>query len=632
MSYGQDSTRGLSTLAKIIGFSVALTATAVAPAGAAESADEAEPTYQWIVREDTAPGEAPAFEVVETTVGGALGLMADPEIAGVELDGYAHLMWRPSDPDYLDQWEHHVTGMETAWDTTRGSEDIVIAVVDSGVEPGPEFGDRLLDGQSFIGGDPQNDPLGHGTAVAGVAAAGADNGVGGVGVCSECTILPVQVAQSNGAVPWSSAANGVVWAVDQGADILNLSFGSQNNSPVLQDAIEYALSRDVIVIAAAGNYGTTTQVYPAALDDVIAVAGHDRDHERYSWSSNGQWADVAAPGCARSISDDGTGVVCGTSFASPWAAGAAALLLDVNETITQDGVELAFESTAIALDWVEAGAIDASILLEGGVADLTLERDKVSARTVDLAGQYRGDVVRVDLLVDGEVEDTDEDLDDGVFDVTWDASSMEPGFYDLAVDAVDAEGDVSRSGTVTLQIIEGAGFTDVQRNAFYEEAVAWMVADEITTGTSPSTFSPSDNVTRGQLATFLYRFAGEPSGAPVAPFSDTSPSAFYADGVNWMVDQGITNGTSPTTFSPNDPVTRGQLAAFLHRYAGSPAPASQASFADVSRGSFYAEAVDFLVAEAITTGTSPTTFSPDSPVTRGQLATFLWRFAGEPLI
>lgn len=198
---------------------------------------EPQPTYQWIVLQDTAPGEAPEFEVVETTLDGAMDLLANPDVTSVELDGYGHLMWRPTDPDYLDQWEHHVTGMESAWDITRGSEEIVIAVVDSGVEPGPEFCDRLLAGQSFISADPHVDPLGHGTSVAGVAAAGANNDVGG-GVCSECTILPVQVAHTNGSVPWSAAADGVIWAVDQGADILNLSYGSQNNASVLQQAID----------------------------------------------------------------------------------------------------------------------------------------------------------------------------------------------------------------------------------------------------------------------------------------------------------------------------------------------------------------------------------------------------------
>lgn len=527
---------------------IAMLATTVAPAAAS---DELEPTYQWIIELETAPGEAPRFDVVETTVDGALGLMAAPDVAGVELDGFAHLMWEPTDPEYAQQWEHHVTGIETVWDTTRGSADIVIAVLDSGVVPGPEFGDRLLAGATFIDDDPHHDPLGHGTSVAGVAAAAANNDIGGVGVCSECTILPVQVAHANGSVPWSAAAEGVIWAVDQGADILNLSFGSPSNGSVMRRAIQYALSRDVIVIAAAGNYGTDSPIYPAAYDGVIAVGAHDENRGRYSWSSHGPWVDVAAPGCTRSVTSSGTGVVCGTSFASPWTAGAAALLLDANGTMSPGAVESAFEATTIELDWVETGAIDGPNLL--------------------------GD--RGTEVVDGPL----------------------------------------------------TAFTDVRRDAFYEEAVAWMVADGITTGTSRTTFSPDAHVTRGQLATFLHRFAAEPTDAPIAPFADTDPDAFYADGVNWMVEQGITKGTGPSTFSPDDAVTRGQLAAFLHRYAGNPDVADEASFADVARTAFFAEAVDYLVAQSITTGTSPSTFSPDSPVTRGQLATFLWRFAGEPV-
>ncbi|MFT7650799.1 MAG: hypothetical protein ACI8Y4_005574 [Candidatus Poriferisodalaceae bacterium] len=637
MRYGPNTSRGLSTLGSIIGISVALAASTVVPAGAAEPNAANDPTYQIIVREGTAPGEAPEFDVVETDLDGIMDLMSNPAVDSIELDGYAELMWRPTDPDYLDQWEYQVTGLEAAWETTRGNSDIIIAVIDSGVNPGPEFGDRLLAGASFIETDPLVDLLGHGTSVAGVAAAAANNDVGGVGVCSECTILPVQVAQANGAVPWSAAANGVVWAVDQGADILNLSFGSQTNSAVLQDAIEYALSRDVIVIAAAGNYGTEALVYPSALDGVIAVGGHDRELQRYPWSSHGQWADIAAPGCARSVGESGTEIVCGTSFASPWTAGAAALLLAANGPMSQGAIESAFESTSTNLDWVETGAVNASVLLEGGTADLTVVRDKFSAREVDLAGEYRGNVVRVDLVVDGDVEATDEALDGGIFGVTWDASAKELGVYTVHVDAVDSEGETHHSRAVTLEIIEGSRFSDVQRNVYYEEAVDWMVADDITTGTSLTTFSPSDHVTRGQLATFLHRFAGEPGGSPIAPFNDTSPDAFYADGVNWMVDQGITNGTSPTTFSPNDAVTRGQLAAFLYRYVGSPIlaspiPDSAASFGDVAGTAYYAEAVNFLVSEAITTGTSPSTFSPDSPVTRGQLATFLWRFAGSPVV
>ena len=272
-------------------------------------------------------------------------------------------------------------------------------------------------------------------------------------------------------------------------------------------------------------------------------------------------------------------------------SGAVALLLTANGDLSPAAVETVLKSSTDPLDWVETGRIDASVLLDGGVADLKLERNKASARTINLSGQYRGDVVRVDLVVYGDVTDTDSYPADGTFSLVWDARGVEPRLYQLQVDAIDGAGGATRSRPLTLQIISGTNFTDVVRNAFYEDAVGWMVADAITNGTSPATFSPNDHVTRGQLATFLWRFAGKPPASAPAAFSDTSPTAFYADGVGWMVAEGITTGTSPTTFSPNGPVTRGQLAAFLFRFAGT-ATASQASFSDVGRGAYYAEAVD----------------------------------------
>ena len=117
------------------------------------------------------------------------------------------------------------------------------------------------------------------------------------------------------------------------------------------------------------------------------------------------------------------------------------------------------------------------------------------------------------------------------------------------------------------------------------------------------------------------------------PFTDVPPGQFYSVAVAWLSEEEITTGTTPTTFSPDDSVTRAQMATFLWRYSGSPEPASlDTPFTDVPPGQFYSKAVAWLVEEEITTGTSPTTFSPDDPVTRGQMATFLWRLAGEPAV
>ncbi len=171
-----------------------------------------------------------------------------------------------------------------------------------------------------------------------------------------------------------------------------------------------------------------------------------------------------------------------------------------------------------------------------------------------------------------------------------------------------------------------AGFGDVEESAFYTRAVQWMVDNNITTGTSPTCFSPGDPVTRGQAAAFMWRMEGEPA-APAHSFTDV-PAGYQQAPVSWMASAGITTGTSPSTYSPNDELTRGQLAALVHRLAEEPA-ASGHPFNDVT-ASWQQTPVAWMVANGITTGTSPTTFSPNDTVTRGQLATFFYRFKGNP--
>lgn len=172
-----------------------------------------------------------------------------------------------------------------------------------------------------------------------------------------------------------------------------------------------------------------------------------------------------------------------------------------------------------------------------------------------------------------------------------------------------------------------AGFGDVDDERYFTVPVQWMVDNDITMGTSPTCFSPFDPVTRGQAAAFLYRIAEEPPGAPSHPFEDVT-SDWQQAPVSWMAASGITTGTSPTTYSPADTLTRGELAALLHRASGSP-PAAPTTFPDVVRD-WQIVPVGWLEQEAITTGTSPTTFSPESTVTRAEFATFTYRWQHSP--
>ena len=170
-------------------------------------------------------------------------------------------------------------------------------------------------------------------------------------------------------------------------------------------------------------------------------------------------------------------------------------------------------------------------------------------------------------------------------------------------------------------------FVDVKQGDYYYDAVQWAVGKKITSGTSATTFTPDGICTRAQTVTFLWRSQGSPKAAGAEnPFTDVSKDAYYYDAVLWAVEQGITNGTSAITFSPDATVTRGQTAAFLWRVAKQPQADQTANpFADVTQDAYYYNAVLWAVAKEITNGTSSTTFSPDQGCTRAQIVTFLWR-------
>jgi glucose/arabinose dehydrogenase len=175
-----------------------------------------------------------------------------------------------------------------------------------------------------------------------------------------------------------------------------------------------------------------------------------------------------------------------------------------------------------------------------------------------------------------------------------------------------------------------AGFGDVAGGRFYTSAVQWMVDNEITTGTRPTCFSPREPVTRGQAAAFLWRMEGFPMGSPPHPFGDVVKD-WQQDAVSWMFANGITTGTSPSTYAPDEALTRGQLAALLHRLAGLPMGSPPHPFGDVVED-WQQDAVSWMFANGITTGTSPSEFSPDEFVSRGQLAAFLYRYQGSPAV
>ena len=192
--------------------------------------------------------------------------------------------------------------------------------------------------------------------------------------------------------------------------------------------------------------------------------------------------------------------------------------------------------------------------------------------------------------------------------------------------------NVSRTHTIEVIFMKANGnpqtgvFVDVATGSYYEDAVDWAVENGITKGTDDTHFSPGGICTRAQAVTFLWRTAGSPaSKTSTMPFTDVPVGSYYYDAVLWAVENGITKGTSDTTFSPNMTCSRAQIVTFLWRSEKSPAAGTANPFADVKSTAYYADAVLWAVKENITKGTTNTTFSPNADCTRAQIVTFLWR-------
>jgi thermitase len=393
-------------------------------------------------------------------------LRSDPAVTYVEPDHVAHMAaTTPNDPSYASQWGIAKTRVNAAWDTTRGSASVTVAVVDTGVKALPDLSGRLLPGWNFVTNSANtDDDNGHGTMTAGVIAAAGNNGVGIAGICWTCKILPVKVLDANGSGSYSAIAQGIRYAAEHGADIINLSLGGSADGQVLRDAVAYAVSRGSLVIAAAGNEGSAAPHFPAAIPAVLAVGGSTAGDARYPWSNYGStWVDIAAPGCNSAQSRTGeAGQFCGTSSATPFTAGVAALLASTSPAPTAAAIRTALTSSAVPLagNWVSttAGRIDAAAafaaLPEVLAADQTLPSTSFRfpapaalARGVVSIGGRAGDdvgIARVQLLLGTRLLGTDTS---SPYAFRW-SSTASSGPVTLTLRAYDWAGKVAVANQV----------------------------------------------------------------------------------------------------------------------------------------------------------------------------------------
>ncbi len=260
---------------------------------------------------------------------------------------------------YLDsQWALDKLQLSQVWQVTLGSPDILVAVLDTGIDRNHEdLAGKVVAEVNFSGSPAVDDLHGHGTHIAGIIAAGTDNGIGIAGVAPRVVIMNVKVADDRGRCDAAAIADGIVWAVDSGANILNISLRVSEPSKELEEAIAYAWSRGAVIVAAAGNDGGSAPQYPAYYPECIAVTATREDDSRAPLANYGDWVDVAAPGYQiySTLPNNEYGYKTGTSQATAYVTGLAVLLYSIAIDDDDDGwvndeVSAAIESSCQQID------------------------------------------------------------------------------------------------------------------------------------------------------------------------------------------------------------------------------------------------------------------------------------------
>jgi len=393
-----------------------------------------------------------------------------------EQNGYVYADMPPNDPLYGPyQWNMTRIGMEDAWDVSTGN-GAIVAIIDTGVKQSLEdlANTSFIAGYDFVNNDADpTDDAGHGSHVCGTVAQSTNNNIGVTGIAYNSTIMPVKVLNSKGSGTWDQVADGILYAADHGAAIINMSLGGTVSSVTLEDAVNYAWNHDVVVVCAAGNDGLSSPHYPAYYANSIAVSATNYLDEKASYSNYGSWVDMSAPGGDSNDyngdgysegvlqntfsrrSGDGYYFYSGTSMASPHVAGVAALVKACNPSLTNARIRNILETTAEDIgdpgfdEYFGYGIVDAlaaALQASGGnllpVADFIYSVNDV---TVDFTDQSQDP--------DGAIVAWDWNFGDNTTSTVQNPShTYEAGTYPVTLTAKDEEG---ATGSVTKNITIG---------------------------------------------------------------------------------------------------------------------------------------------------------------------------------
>lgn len=393
-----------------------------------------------------------------------------PHLKFAELDRRVELGFVPNDPYLGSQWHLSKVGAPSAWDLSLGS-GVKIAILDTGVDGAhPDLASQMVPGwNAYDNNSNSGDVHGHGTAVAGTAAAALNNGTGVASLAGGARIMPIRVTDTTGYAYWSTVAQGLTWAADQGARVANVSFVGVAGSSSVQSAAQYMKNKGGLVIVCAGNNGVDEGIAPTST--LIPVSATDGNDQKTSWSSYGNFVAMGAPGSGIWTTSRGGGYQAwnGTSFSSPVTAGVVALMMAANPALPSSQVESLLYSTAVDLGaagrdaYYGHGRVDASAAVAAAKTAVASDTQApfasitapLASTTVTGLVPVNADasdnvgVIRVELRVNGALVSTDTG---SPYQFSWDSSQLANGMASLVATAFDAAGNSKASTTVSVNV------------------------------------------------------------------------------------------------------------------------------------------------------------------------------------
>lgn len=395
-------------------------------------------------------------------------LAKNPHIKFAERDMILKPDATANDPYYGSAWHLPKIGVPAAWDSSSGKA-IIIAILDSGVDAShPDLAGKLVAGWNFYDNNSNtSDVYGHGTKVAGAAAATTNNSLGVAAVAGGATIMPIRVSATTGSASISTMASGLTWAADHGARVANLSFRAGGYSTI-QSAAQYLKNKGGLLATAAGNNGT--QETFAYTDTLIVASATDGNDAKASWSSYGNFVSVAAPGVGiySTVRGGGYAAVSGTSFAAPITAGVVALMMAANPTLAAGKIQSLLYASAVDLGsagkdiYYGHGRINAAAAVlaakSATVGDTTVPSVSLTSPaggstakglvTVNVSASDNTGINRVDLMVNGSKLASDTT---SPYSFSWDSSKVPDGNATLTASAYDAAGNYA-SSSVSVKV------------------------------------------------------------------------------------------------------------------------------------------------------------------------------------